>query len=151
MLVVDEFQRLRADLQGRVVQNSAGFEHLLVLTATPDFKLPARHAQFFALIEPERVVLASRKLAHSPRGVAAQLNPDDLTGLPLWAAEGVIHHLLTLDQAATTPGVLGSLPLSDVCSVLALGPWQHHTPAPGDRSARPNCKEGSRVGYNPTG
>src|SRR4051794_21636520 len=54
ILIVDEIHQLNSDLQNRIARVGAEFEHLLVLTATPSFQSPKRHAQLFALLEPER-------------------------------------------------------------------------------------------------
>ena len=59
VLVVDELHRLRSDLQDRLVRVARRFEHLLLLTATPAFQEPQRHAQLFAMLEPERYSLAA--------------------------------------------------------------------------------------------
>lgn len=59
VLVVDELHTLRADVQRRVVSVSPAFEHLLLLTATPAFQDPKRHSDLFAMLEPERSLLAA--------------------------------------------------------------------------------------------
>lgn len=99
VLIVDEIHRLRTDLQDRIVRAAAGFEHTLILTATPAFQKPARHAQLFALLEPERAALARVRIANSDRGLSANLNPnDDLSKWPDWAVDGVIANFLELDR-----------------------------------------------------
>ena len=58
ILVVDELHHLRKDVQDRIVTASHHFQHLLILTATPEFRDPKRHAQLLELLEPERAALA---------------------------------------------------------------------------------------------
>lgn len=101
MLVVDELHRLRADLQDRVVRAAADFEHVLVLTATPAFQRIDRHAQLFALLEPERTAVARWGVANGDRGAGEELAiGDDLSKWPAWAATTVVDDLLERDQSA---------------------------------------------------
>ena len=103
VLVVDELHHLRADVQDRIVRVAGGFKHLLVLTATPAFQDVARHAQLFALLEPERTDLARWGVAGSERGVAEALSiGDDLASWPGWASSAVVDALLERDRAAAT-------------------------------------------------
>ncbi len=97
LLVVDELHRLRADLQDRIVRISSDFEHLLVLTATPSFQRPERHAQLFALLEPERTARARWEIAAEARDLLAA---DDLSKWPEWAAQRVVNALLERDREA---------------------------------------------------
>lgn len=101
VLIVDELHRLRADLQDRIVRAAAEFEHVLVLTATPSFQRPERHAQLFALLEPERTARArwevSQMSAAGEHGLAAT---DDLSRWPEWAAREVVDALLARDRDA---------------------------------------------------
>lgn len=101
VLVVDELHRLRADVQDRIVRVAGDFKHLLVLTATPAFQRVERHAQLFALLEPERTALARRRVAAGERGAEAQLAVgDELSKWPEWAAAAVVDELLERDRAA---------------------------------------------------
>ncbi len=101
VLIVDELHRLRADLQDRIVRAAAEFEHVLVLTATPSFQRPERHAQIFALLEPERTARArwevSQMSAAAEHSLAAT---DDLSMWPEWAAREVVDALLARDRDA---------------------------------------------------
>lgn len=58
VLVVDELHKLQAGIQQRIAHVAATFEHLLLLTATPAFQDPLRHAQLLRMLEPERTALA---------------------------------------------------------------------------------------------
>lgn len=103
VLVVDELHRLRSDLQDRIVRAAPDFQHVLVLTATPAFQQPARHAQLFAILEPQRARKAKRRIASEPRGFEAELSEsDDLSSWPDWAAREVVTDLLGLDKDAAT-------------------------------------------------
>ncbi len=101
VLVVDELHRLRADLQERIVRVAAGFEHLLVLTATPALQHVERHAQLFALMEPERTAISRQRIASSAQGLADSLSAtDDLSKWSNWAAQAVVDDLLGRDRSA---------------------------------------------------
>lgn len=97
LLIVDELHRLRADLQDRIVRVSSDFEHLLVLTATPSFQRPERHAQLFALLEPERAARARWEIAAEAGDLLAA---DDLSKWPEWAAQRLVNALLERDREA---------------------------------------------------
>lgn len=97
ILIVDELHRLRADLQDRIVRVSSEFEHVLVLTATPSFQRPERHAQLFALLEPERTARARWEVADAAKELTVG---DDLSKWPEWAAQQVVDTLLARDRAA---------------------------------------------------
>jgi ATP-dependent helicase HepA len=97
VLIVDELHRLRADLQDRIVRVSGEFEHLLVLTATPTFQRPDRHAQLFALLEPERAGRARWEIVDAADELTVN---EDLSKWPEWAAQRVIDSLLERDRAA---------------------------------------------------
>ena len=99
VLVVDELHRLRGDVQDRIVRVASDFEHVLVLTATPAFQRPERHAQLFAILEPERSSIARWSIALSNNGVRNDLNvSDDLSNWPEWAARRVVDTLLERDR-----------------------------------------------------
>ena len=101
VLIVDELHRLRADVQDRIVRVAADFEHVLILTATPAFQHVERHAQIFALLEPERAALARWRIATGDQGIAEQLAfSDDLSKWPGWAAGAVVEELIERDRAA---------------------------------------------------
>ncbi len=102
VLIVDELHRLRSDVQERIARVSHEFEHVLILTATPTFQQPQRHAQLFCLIEPERTALGRREVAKSSQGRDEQLNHgDDISKWPTWAAEAVVNKLLKRDHQAS--------------------------------------------------
>jgi len=110
VLVVDELHRLRADVQDRIVRVAARFEHVLVLTATPAFQHVKRHAQLFALLEPERASLARGRISTGDRGVAEGLVVgDDLSKWPEWAAAAVVDEIVEADRAAASAEVHSSL------------------------------------------
>ncbi|MCK0508567.1 DEAD/DEAH box helicase [Aromatoleum anaerobium] len=101
VLIVDELHRLRADLQDRIVRVSAEFDHVLILTATPSFQRPERHAQLFALLEPERTARA--RWVVSQTGAAREHSlaaTDELSRWPEWAAREVVDALLARDRDA---------------------------------------------------
>jgi ATP-dependent helicase HepA len=101
VLVVDELHHLSAAVQDRIVRIAADFEHLLVLTATPAFQQVERHAQLFALLEPERTTLAKLRIARSEKGVMEQLSAnDDLSKWPEWAAAAVVEEFIERDRDA---------------------------------------------------
>jgi ATP-dependent helicase HepA len=103
VLVVDELHRLRADVQDRIVRAANRFEHILVLTATPAFQHVKRHAQIFALLEPERAVLARGRIAARDRGVVEGLAAgDDLSKWPEWAAAAVVNEFVEADRTAAS-------------------------------------------------
>ena len=93
ILVVDEFHRLRTNLQERIARVADGFEHLLLLTATPSFQDVKRHAQLFTLLEPERSFLAKTRdgtdggvvegILNRDRREALSCTPKDLTAAAL--------------------------------------------------------------------
>jgi ATP-dependent helicase HepA len=99
VLIVDELHRLRGDLQDRIVGISAKFEHVLVLTATPSFQRPERHAQLFALLEPERTARARWEVADDVRTLSVS---DDLSKWPEWAAQRVVDAFLSRDSSAAS-------------------------------------------------
>ena len=105
VLIVDELHRLRGDVQDRIVRIAADFEHILILTATPAFQNAERHAQLFALLEPERAALARRRIAAEEQGRGDELAiGDDLSKWPRWAVTAVVDELVERDRvaAATT-------------------------------------------------
>ncbi len=107
VLVVDELHWLRTDLQDRIVRVAAEFEHLLVLTATPSFQRPERHAQLFALLEPERTTRARWEIAdHEPELIVSE----DLSKWPKWAARRIVDAFLMRDNDAAANVDTDSLP-----------------------------------------
>ena len=101
LLVVDELHRLRADLRDRIVRVAADFEHVLILTATPAFQRVERHAQVFALLEPERTALARSRIVAGDRGVAEQLAfGDNLSDWPEWAGSAIVDVVIERDRSA---------------------------------------------------
>jgi ATP-dependent helicase HepA len=105
VLVVDELHHLRSDLQDRIVRVASDFEHVLVLTATPSFQNIKRHAQLFALLEPERTDLLRWQIAMSERGVLEALSSrDDLSKWPEWATAVIIKEFLDRDRSSAEAG-----------------------------------------------
>jgi ATP-dependent helicase HepA len=101
VLIVDEMHQLRVDLQSRIVRMAPEFEHLLILTATPAFQDARRHAQLFAMLEPERTALARWDVVRSREGEAEELSLNqDLAAWPAWAIERVVAALAERDRAA---------------------------------------------------
>lgn len=101
VLIVDELHRLRADIQDRIIRVAAEFQHVLILTATPSFQRPERHAQLFALLEPERTTRARWAVVQSAVGAEGGLAlTDDLSHWPDWAAREVVDALLRWDREA---------------------------------------------------
>jgi ATP-dependent helicase HepA len=107
ILIVDELHQLRADVQDRIVRVTGEFQHLLVLTATPSFQRPARHAQLFALLEPERTARVRWEIADEAHELVAT---DDLSKWPEWAAQRVVDALLERDRAAAHGAQQADLP-----------------------------------------
>ena len=108
VLVVDELHRLRAEVQDRIVRAASTFEHVLILTATPSFQKPERHAQLFAILEPERTSVARWQTVLCPKGKHAEQSlsvDDDLSKWPEWATRSVVDTLLEQDRvtAASCP------------------------------------------------
>lgn len=98
VLIVDEMHHLRNDLQDRIVRVAPEFEHVLILTATPAFQKVKRHAQLFALLEPERTAIARMRIATSERGASEGLSmSDDLSKWPEWAATAVVDEIIGRD------------------------------------------------------
>ena len=93
VLVVDELHRLTARVQERIVRMAGAFEHLLLLTATPAFQDRQKHAQLFAMLEPERCSLAEtvdgvdgnvvEQLLKRDRAAAHACAPKELTRVAL--------------------------------------------------------------------
>lgn len=103
VLIVDELHRLRTDVQDRIVQVAATFDHILLLTASPAFQKTERHAQLFALLEPERTALARWQIATGDRGIAGGLGVrDDLSQWPEWASSAVVQALVESEHAAAS-------------------------------------------------
>lgn len=101
VLIVDELHRLRADIQDRIVRVAGEFEHVLILTATPSFQQPERHAQLFALLEPERTARARQEVTRLGAGATQGLElTDDLSRWPEWAARELVDTLLKWDSDA---------------------------------------------------
>ena len=101
VLIVDEMHHLRSDVQNRIVRVAPEFEHLLILTATPNFQDQRRHAQLFAMLEPERATLARWAAVWSPRGQGEGLSmSDDLSAWPEWAIKSVVAALTDRDRDA---------------------------------------------------
>ena len=96
VLVVDELHRLRGDVQDRIVRIAADFEHILILTATPAFQRVERHAQLFALLEPERTALVRCRIAAEEEETSGGelAFGDDLSKWPRWAAAAVVDELV---------------------------------------------------------
>ena len=89
VLVVDELHSLRSDVQDRIIRMAGAFEHVLALTATPAFQDPKRHAQLFALLEPERTAIARRTIERTCLDSSDNITDgDDFSKWPEQASEG---------------------------------------------------------------
>ncbi len=101
VLVVDELHSLRADVQDRVVRMAEHFEHVLALTATPAFQDPKRHAQLFALLEPERTVVARRTIGKTYADGSDDIRDgEDFSKWPEQATRAVVEAMLERDRNA---------------------------------------------------
>ena len=100
VLVVDELHRLRSDVQDRIVREAGSFGHVLVLTATPAFRDLKRHAQLFALLEPERSTMARRRIAIGAPDGGPPTDEDDFSQWSDRAAETVVENILGHDRNA---------------------------------------------------
>lgn len=102
VLVVDEIHRLRADVQDRIVRMAPAFDHVLILSATPAFQRPERHAQIFAIVEPERTAVARWDEVLSEAGAGCGISvEDDLSSWPTWATQRVVDALLNHEDVAS--------------------------------------------------
>lgn len=98
-LIVDELHWLRAELQDRIVRMAPSFEHLLLLTATPAFQHPGRHAQLFAMLEPERAAIARWDIVLDPQGISTGLLPNErLSSWPEWATTKLVSMFLEQEK-----------------------------------------------------
>lgn len=101
ILVVDELHGLTASVQDRIVRMAPAFQHLLILTATPAFQDARRHAQLFAILEPERTAIARWQAVESDAGAQAELSVgNDLSKWPPWTFESIVAALLDRDRLA---------------------------------------------------
>ncbi|MBE2259036.1 MAG: DEAD/DEAH box helicase [Rhodobacteraceae bacterium] len=101
VLIVDELHRLSVGLQDRIVRTATEFEHILILTATPSFQRPKRHAELFALLEPERTARARWQVSQTSTAAEHGISDtDDLSSWPEWAAQEVVNMLLARDREA---------------------------------------------------
>ena len=78
VLVVDELHKLTSRVQERIARVAGRFEHLLLLTATPEFQHAQRHARLFAMLEPERSQLVKSPEGEDPDIVEQLLERDRL-------------------------------------------------------------------------
>ena len=95
VLVVDELHELNSTTLERILRVASRFEHLLLLTATPAFQDSKKHAQLFAMLEPERTLLAEDTIGQEPgigivksflerdRITASDCAPEELTHVAL--------------------------------------------------------------------
>ena len=108
VLVVDELHSLRSDVQDRIVRVAGAFEHVLVLTATPAFQDSKRHAQLFAVLEPERSAMARRRADRTdPETADNSLGVEDFSRWPDYAARAVVEGLLERDRSASASCAAG--------------------------------------------
>lgn len=98
-LVVDELHSLRADVQDRIVRVAGAFEHVLALTATPAFQNMKRHAQLFALLEPERSAIIGTK-AVRPDVDTIEADMEDYSNWTEQAAKAIVDGMLARDENA---------------------------------------------------
>ena len=111
VLVVDELHSLRADVQDRIVRVAGAFEHVLALTATPAFQNVRRHAQLFALLEPERSAIIRRSAVRSETNDSED-GMEDFSRWTEHAARTVVDGMLKRDGHAKS-----SCPDSDMVPV----------------------------------
>ena len=103
VLIVDELHQLVTVFQDRIVQVAADFEHVLILTATPAFQEFKRHAQIFALLEPERTALARWQISNRDQGNGELVGiGDEHSKWPDRVAGAVVKGLLERDRHAAT-------------------------------------------------
>jgi ATP-dependent helicase HepA len=101
MLVVDELHRLPAPVQDKIVRASVDFEHVLVLTATPAFQQMKRHAQLFAILEPERTRLTRwLPVAGQDEEGPAQTDLDANSDWSEAVTEQIVNTIIERDRAA---------------------------------------------------
>ena len=113
-LVVDELHSLRADVQDRIVRVAGAFEHVLALTATPAFQNMKRHAQLFALLEPERSAIIGTK-AIGPGVDTIEADMEDYSNWTEQAAKAVVDGMLARDEnakSACSPADMTSVALA---------------------------------------
>ena len=109
VLVVDELHSLRSDVQDRIIRMAGAFEHVLALTATPAFQDPKRHAQLFALLEPERTAIARRTIERTCLDSSDNITDgDDFSKWPEQAARAVVEGMIERDRSAAASCAPGS-------------------------------------------
>jgi ATP-dependent helicase HepA len=111
LLIVDELHQLPADIQQQVLRVASEFEHLLVLTATPSFQDPPRHAQLFRLLEPERAERAMWEVIAQRDGEGPWAHGTDPTAWSNEAAQRVVDGMLALEgftEDEPSPGDLAA-------------------------------------------
>ena len=108
VLVVDELHSLRADIQDRIVRVADAFEHVLALTATPAFQSVRRHAQLFALLEPERSAIIRRSAARSETDTSEE-GMEDFSRWTEQAAKAVVDGMLERDGLAKSSCLDGDM------------------------------------------
>ena len=103
ILIVDELHKIQLSFQNPLVRIASGFDHVLILTATPTFQDPKRHAQLFEILEPEKTALTryemEREKCQSPKQY--QLDAD----IGAWTAQDaqvIVDRFLKRDADAAT-------------------------------------------------
>ena len=95
VLIVDELHELNAATLERILRVAAKFEHLLLLTATPAFQDSKKHSQLFAMLEPERNLLAEATVGpESGPGIVDSFLERDRVTASACAPEELTHAAL---------------------------------------------------------
>ena len=89
LVVVDELHNLQVEIRDHLAQNSRRFAGLLVLTATPKLQDASRRLELLALLEPDRVYAAAKRVAP-----ASQWSRDEpFRRWPTELQEGILKYL----------------------------------------------------------
>lgn len=129
LLIVDELHELSATIQDKITLEGPRFKHLLFLTATPNFRSPARHAQLFSVLEPTRTSIARHIIQNSNDGLSANLNEIKLSAWPEWAVKEITTQLferdanvaeLLLKEEGKWDELGGEPPVDDIYECAAL-------------------------------
>ncbi len=99
VLVVDELHSLTTLLQDRIVRTAPVFNHVLVLTATPAFQDIRRHAELFAILEPERTAIARWRYAKNHED-DSRWKEEENSNWSRSDAECIVQYILDRDLAA---------------------------------------------------
>jgi ATP-dependent helicase HepA len=101
ILIVDELHSLTTALQDRIVRTAPEFNHILILTATPAFQHIKRHAELFAILEPERTAIARWKSVENLTGDSSW-NEEENSSWSELTAQHVVQYLYDRDRSAAS-------------------------------------------------